>query len=345
MVKKKENSKKNAKGKMKLIDRDDPITISDNGEDEYPPPEKVESVLRHIPFPSDKDIDIEEINDYEIETSVNIVAESKSECDDIDEDQERWVRYAQGGINCLGAEDGYYSTYSSDDGDYVPTAEDLERGNKFESVDVELDDIYNKEEDAKVKTPLTVGFKKLEVGIQWATVYEAREHIRRFGILNHFTYICIKNDSTKLRLKYSQEKYEWLIFISRNNDEHTMVLRHGLPYLHSLCVEILKSNPGSIARTWRQDDTLQWTDTLVAFKASLNGFVKGCRPILRLNYYFLKGKYGGVCLSVLSLDANNGLFPIGVYIYRNECKDSWFDFLTKIEPYLSSKPRKMYLYL
>ncbi|KAF6140781.1 hypothetical protein GIB67_042194 [Kingdonia uniflora] len=102
--------------------------------------------------------------------------------------------------------------------------------------------------------------------------------------------------------------------------------------LPSLCVKILKSNSGSITRTLRQDGTLQLTGTLVAFKASLNGFVKGYRPILGLDGYFLKGKYRGVCLSVLSLDGNNGLFPIGVYMCRNECKYSWLDFLTKIEP-------------
>ncbi|KAF6163487.1 hypothetical protein GIB67_029336 [Kingdonia uniflora] len=159
--------------------------------------------------------------------------------------------------------------------------------------------------------------------------------MRRFEILN-------QNDSTRLRLKCSEEECEWLVFISRNNDGHTMVLRHGnfqhscegklgadntlcnapwvarevealvrdvramtpkaiktrmktqygveISYwtvwnarqicmesivgsydqgyhdLPSLCVEILKSNPGSIAKTWRQDDTLQWTGTLVAFK-------------------------------------------------------------------------------
>ncbi|KAF6154276.1 hypothetical protein GIB67_026732 [Kingdonia uniflora] len=78
-----------------------------------------------------------------------------------------------------------------------------------------------------------------------------------------------------------------------------------------------------------------------AWRASLNGFVKGCRPILGLDGYFLKGKYGGVCLSVLSLDANNGLFPIGVYMCRTECKESWLDFLAKIEPYLSAHPEKL----
>ncbi|KAF6155132.1 hypothetical protein GIB67_031983 [Kingdonia uniflora] len=167
-------SKAANKSAKKQKKKEKTIVLSEEGEDLDDLPEV---------YHSDKEIDTEEINDFEIETSVNI--------------------------------------------DYVPTTEDLERGNEFERVDVELDDIYRKEEDDKVKTPLPVGFKKLEVGMQWATVYEAREHMRRFGILNYFTYTCIKNESTKLMLKYSQEKCEWLVFISRYNYGHTMVLRHG----------------------------------------------------------------------------------------------------------------------
>ncbi|KAF6156980.1 hypothetical protein GIB67_039741 [Kingdonia uniflora] len=310
----------------KIVDDAGEYILLEEDEIDYiiSPREKKEEY--HPIYQSDKEIDPDEITDYGIETPVNMVAESESGCDDIDVEQEIWVRYAQVGIDCLGAEDGYYNTHSSDDDDYVPTADDLERGDDFEGVDVELDDIYSKEEDGRVKAPLEVCFKQLEVGIQWATVYEAREHMRRFGIINHFTYISIKNDLTRLRFKCSEENWSY---------------DRGYNELPSLCVEILKSNPRSIVRTWRQDDTLQWTGTLVAFRASLNGFVKGCRPILGLVDYFLKGKYRGVCLSVLSLDANNGLFPIGLYMCRTECKDSWTDFLTKVESYLSVHPGKL----
>ncbi|KAF6155526.1 hypothetical protein GIB67_017881, partial [Kingdonia uniflora] len=125
-------------------------------------------------YHSDKEIDPEEINAYKIETQVNTVQENESECDDIIKEQERWVRYAQVGIDCLGAEDGYYNTHTSDVEDYVPTAEDLERCNEFENVDAELDDIYSKEEDDKAKTPLTVGFKELE--------NEKQEFLNQLGI-------------------------------------------------------------------------------------------------------------------------------------------------------------------
>lgn len=47
----------------------------------------------------------------------------------------------------------------------------------------------------------------------------------------------------------------------------------------------------------------------ICFKASLDGFLAGCRPILGLDDCFLKGRYGGVLLSIVALDAQNGLFP------------------------------------
>ncbi|KAF6173677.1 hypothetical protein GIB67_023036 [Kingdonia uniflora] len=148
---------------------------------------------------------------------------------------------------------------------------------------------------------------------------------------------------TRMKTKFGVEISYWTAWNARQIYMESIVGSYDQGYneLPSLCVEILKSNPGSIARTWRQDDTLQWTGTLVASRASLNGFVKGYRPILGLDGYFLKEKYGGVCLSVLSLDTNNCWFPIGVYMCRTECKDSWTDFLTKVEPYLSAHPGKL----
>lgn len=64
-----------------------------------------------------------------------------------------------------------------------------------------------------------------------------------------------------------------------------------------------------------------------AFKASLDVFVNGCRPIIGLNGSFLKGEYGRAILSVVSLDGNNGLFPIAIYICRREYNNTWSNFL------------------
>ncbi|KAF6134304.1 hypothetical protein GIB67_035665 [Kingdonia uniflora] len=92
--------------------------------------------------------------------------ESEKECSDPDVEVNRWIRHAQIGIDCLGLEDGYYSTHSSQDGDYVPTAEELEGGSKFEGVDTQCDNIYVEEEDGSEMPTLDVQYKQLETGMR-----------------------------------------------------------------------------------------------------------------------------------------------------------------------------------
>lgn len=43
------------------------------------------------------------------------------------------------------------------------------------------------------------------------------------------------------------------------------------------------------------------------------------------------GPFGGVLLAAISLDANNGIFPVAVGIAEIENKDNWTWFLTNLE--------------
>ncbi|KAF6142809.1 hypothetical protein GIB67_002673 [Kingdonia uniflora] len=115
----------------------------------------------------------------------------------------------------------------------------------------------------------------------------------------------------------------------------------GYALCPELCVETQKSNPGSIATCSREDGNLKFTDMCISFKAALDGFTKGCRPILSLDRCFLKDKYGGQCLSIISLDANNGLFPIEVFICRSEYQPTWMKFLTLVQGQLTLHPSKL----
>ncbi|KAF6165709.1 hypothetical protein GIB67_012606 [Kingdonia uniflora] len=108
----------------------------------------------------------------------------------------------------------------------------------------------------------------------------------------------------------------------------------------SLTIELLTANPGSIIGCSRDDATLQWTETMVMFKESYDGWLKGCRPVLGLDGRFLKGKYGGVCLSI-GLDGNNGLFPVATYFYRSECYNTWNTFLQALQPWLDQHDAKL----
>ena len=72
----------------------------------------------------------------------------------------------------------------------------------------------------------------------------------------------------------------------------------------------------------------------VAFKASIQGWLRGCRPVVGLDGCFLKGKYSGVCLCVIGTDANNGMFPLGIFICKKENWENWDKFLELLGPEL-----------
>ncbi|XP_043693102.1 uncharacterized protein LOC122643554 [Telopea speciosissima] len=53
----------------------------------------------------------------------------------------------------------------------------------------------------------------------------------------------------------------------------------------------------------------------------------GCRPFIGLDECHLKGVYGGVLVSAISIDGNNGMFSLAYGVVKGECKDSWLFFL------------------
>jgi len=62
----------------------------------------------------------------------------------------------------------------------------------------------------------------------------------------------------------------------------------------------------------------------VAYGASLNGFILGCRKILFLDGAHLSGPYKGTILSAVALDVDDELFDV----VSVENVDEWFWFLT-----------------
>ena len=94
--------------------------------------------------------------------------------------------------------------------------------------------------------------------------------------------------------------------------------------------QILTKNPRNIMQWFR----CPYDKKFVSFKASLDEWLNGCRPLLGLDGCFLKGKYSGIILSVIGLDGNNGLFLIAIFIATDEHLDSWRKFLNILKPYL-----------
>ena len=68
----------------------------------------------------------------------------------------------------------------------------------------------------------------------------------------------------------------------------------------------------------------------VCLAATRTGFKEGCRPLIGLDGYFLKGSYKGHLLNAVSRDANDNMYPICVAVVESECKASWSWFLSTL---------------
>ncbi|KAI3877023.1 hypothetical protein MKW92_007749, partial [Papaver armeniacum] len=111
--------------------------------------------------------------------------------------------------------------------------------------------------------------------------------------------------------------------------------------LPELCRQIEDNNPGSIVNLSSSANTNQFEGLCIAYNASLEGFKNGCRPIIALESSPLQGKFGGAVLSATSIDADNGMFPIAVYICRSTCFNTWNKFLSIIAPFLNKLDRRI----
>ncbi|MBA0786722.1 hypothetical protein Gotri_028029 [Gossypium trilobum] len=61
----------------------------------------------------------------------------------------------------------------------------------------------------------------------------------------------------------------------------------------------------------------------VCFEALKRGWKEGCRPVLGLDGYFLKGPFKGKLLAVVGRDGNNQMYLVAWAIVEGECIDYW----------------------
>ncbi|XP_073292598.1 uncharacterized protein [Primulina huaijiensis] len=100
--------------------------------------------------------------------------------------------------------------------------------------------------------------------------------------------------------------------------------------LPAYCVQIVKSNPGSVAEVFTSVADNRFQRVFVSFYASICGFVNGCLPVVGLGGIKLKSKYLGTLLSATSFDADGGLFPLAFGVVDMENDESWMWFLSEL---------------
>nr|KAJ0201088.1 hypothetical protein LSAT_V11C600328790 [Lactuca sativa] len=126
-----------------------------------------------------------------------------------------------------------------------------------------------------------------------------------------------------------QHKCEWgqcrnAKKVALQDIEGSLIKHYGR--LWSYGEEIIRSNLGSTVSL--DVDIMPYSTTFfskfyVCFKAIRDGWLEGCRPVIRLNGCFLKGIVRGEVLSAIGKDANNHIYPIAWVVVCVENKKTW----------------------
>ncbi|KAK2655236.1 hypothetical protein Ddye_008288 [Dipteronia dyeriana] len=106
-------------------------------------------------------------------------------------------------------------------------------------------------------------------------------------------------------------------------------------YLRRYAYMLNQSNPSVVVHICTQDLQPTFQRMFVSFEPQMVGFLEGCRPFIGVDDCHLKGPFGEVLLSAVSLDTNSRLFPLAVCICEKETQDSWEWFLNNLKVYLN----------
>ncbi|XP_058102738.1 uncharacterized protein LOC131246534 isoform X2 [Magnolia sinica] len=97
-----------------------------------------------------------------------------------------------------------------------------------------------------------------------------------------------------------------------------------------LCERIRETNPGSLVTLTTTDDS-RFHRLFISFHASRHGFENGCRPLILLDGTSLRDKCHGTLLAAVSVDGDDGIFPIAFAVVDTESSDNWHWFLSELK--------------
>ena len=95
------------------------------------------------------------------------------------------------------------------------------------------------------------------------------------------------------------------------------------------CAELMMTNPGTVTNICATDDD-RFKRFFWAFGQCIRSFTSTLRPMVAVDGSHFRGKYPGVLLVAVTLDANNKLFPIAFAFTEAERRDSWEWFLADL---------------
>ena len=97
-------------------------------------------------------------------------------------------------------------------------------------------------------------------------------------------------------------------------------------YLFRFKAEIELRSPGSVVEidtvTDPKDGKIRFSRFFYAFRASIDGFLNGCRPYISVYSTVLNGMCNGHMPAALALDGHNWMFPLAFGLFESEIKEN-----------------------
>ncbi|CAI9269996.1 unnamed protein product [Lactuca saligna] len=110
-------------------------------------------------------------------------------------------------------------------------------------------------------------------------------------------------------------------------------LKEHYAKLWDYTAEIKRANPGSHVEVFLEpqpDNTVVFDRFYVSFKGVVDGWLDGCRKVIRVDGCFLKGVCREELLSAVGRDANNNIYPLAWAVVNVENKRTWKWFLDNL---------------
>ncbi|CAI0388837.1 unnamed protein product [Linum tenue] len=102
------------------------------------------------------------------------------------------------------------------------------------------------------------------------------------------------------------------------------------------CERLQEANPGSSTNLVVDNESNKFQRLFISYRALVEGFQNGCRPVLYLDSTPLRSKHHEILLTASALDGDDGIFPVAYAIVDIENKDSWHWFLVQLRSAISS---------
>nr|CAN61574.1 hypothetical protein VITISV_023349 [Vitis vinifera] len=111
--------------------------------------------------------------------------------------------------------------------------------------------------------------------------------------------------------------------------------RESYTFVPWLCHRLKEINPDTIAEY--TSDEGHFMQLFIAYAFTIQGFIKGCRPVLAIDSCHLSGPYKGALLFAIAYDADDGMFLLAFGVVSSENYEDWYWFLEKLKGVLDGK--------